>query len=400
MEHAEHVKAFDGHAASPTRDVQRRRVFISAAEPSADAHGAALIRASRELDPALEFVGVCGPSMRDAGCKCVFDMSAHASMLMGAIRNVVRGARMLALCETTLRGSHFDACVVLDSPTLHLPLAARAHAAGVPVLYYIAPQMWAWGEWRIHKLRNNADRVACILPFEESYFRRQGVEATFVGHPLAERLANHGPDGETVARLRGDGAPVIGLLPGSRRHVVGEVLGGQLDTARRIAARIPAARFIVSEANERVAPIVRGAARECGLPLRIHSSGASDVIAASDLLLVASGTTALEVAFHRKPMVVMYNSSRLFYHLVARWLIRTEHLSLPNILAGRRIVPEFMPYFDSTAPIAEAALIILQDESIRRTMIAELDRVVAPLRDRRASEATARMLIELANTAH
>ena len=400
MGNVEQVKSFDTRTASSVRHAPTRRVFISAAEPSADAHGAALIRATRRLDPTAEFVGVCGPAMRDAGCECIFDMSAHASMLLGAFRNVVRGARMLTLCENTLRGSHFDACVVLDSPTLHLPLAARAHAAGVPVLYYIAPQLWAWGEWRVHKLRNNTDRVACILPFEESYFRRQGVEADFVGHPLAERLMDQPPDPETIVRLRGQGAPVIGLLPGSRHHVVSEVLSGQLETARRIANRMPGASFIVSEANERVAPVVRSAAKESGLPLRIHSSGASDVIAASDLLLVASGTTALEVAFHLKPMVVMYNASRLFYHLVGRWLIRTEHLSLPNILAGRRIVPEFMPYFDSTAPIAEAALGLLQDESIRRTMIAELDRVVAPLRDRRASEATAKMLMDLVSAVH
>ena len=164
-------------------------IFISAAEPSADLHAAALIEATTAMCPSVRFVGVAGPRMVEAGCHAIFDMTRHAAMLLGVIGAVGRASRMMRISDECLRRFPFKAAVVVDSPMLHLPLAGRAQAAGVPVLYYIAPQLWAWGAGRMHKLRNRVEAVAAILPFEEAYFRGQGVPATFVGHPLIERLA-------------------------------------------------------------------------------------------------------------------------------------------------------------------------------------------------------------------
>ena len=370
-------------------------VFISAAEPSADLHGASLIRATVAACPAARFVGVAGPKMVAAGCESIFDMTRHSAMLLGTVKTACRGMTMLRTSDEHLRRYPFAAAVLIDSPMLHLRLAALAQAAGVPVLYYVAPQMWAWGAHRIYKLRHRVERVAVILPFEEKYFRDQGVNATFVGHPLAEQFAETSIDQTVVQEIRADGEPVVALLPGSRRHVVNEVLHGQLEVAEQIASALPAASFGVSVANAQVAPVISALSAQCRVRVKPYPGQHAELIQAADLLLVASGTTTLEVAMHGRPMIVMYNASRLFYHLIGRWMIRTPHLSLPNILAGRDIVPEFMPYYTSTEPIAQRALELLKSDAARQAMVKELSEIVAPLRDGQASKRTASLLLEM-----
>lgn len=374
---------------------QHPLIFISAAEPSADLHAASLIRATLDQCPSARFVGVAGPRMVEAGCERIFDMSVHSAMLLGAIKAVGRGAAMMSTCDKLLRQYAFDAAVVIDSPMLHLPLAGRAHALGIPVLYYIAPQMWAWGAYRIHKLRNRTNRVAVILPFEEPYFRDQGVNATYVGHPLADQFNEKQIDPQIVHDIKNHGSPVVALLPGSRKHVVRQILADQLEVAEQIAREIPDVSFGVSVANPQVAPLITAMIASSKLSLRSYPWNHIELIESADLVLVASGTTTLEVAFHKRPMIVMYNASRVFYHLVARWMISTKYLSLPNILADREIVPEFMPFYSSTEPIALRAIELLQSEKDRRQIVQDLSEVVKPFHEGRASEKTAEMLLDM-----
>ncbi|MFQ5591572.1 MAG: lipid-A-disaccharide synthase [Phycisphaerae bacterium] len=370
-------------------------IFISAAEQSADNHGAALIRATLARCPNARFVGVAGPQMTHAGCESIYDMTAHSAMLLGSMRIAGRAAAMLRTVNHHLRTYPFDAAVLIDSPVLHLRVARRASGAGVPVLYYIAPQLWAWGAGRISKLRNWVDCLAVILPFEEEYFRSRGVTATFVGHPLAERIADCGGDEGTVDAIRARGAPVIAMLPGSRRQVVREVLPGQLRVGAAIASAYSSATFGVSVANPHVEPIIRSIVADSSLHVRLHAHDHTELIRAADLVLVASGTSTLEVGLHRRPMIVMYNASRMFYQLIGRWMIRTPYLSLPNILAGGEIVPEFMPYYRSTEPIAARAIELLESPGAREQMLQTLQAVVEPLRLHRPSERTAALLLDL-----
>lgn len=316
-------------------------------------------------------------------------------MLLGALANVGRGIAMLSAADRYLRMYPFDAAVVIDSPTLHLPLAAKAQAAGVPVMYYIAPQMWAWGAYRIHKLRNRCDRVAVIFPFEEEYFRNQGVEARYVGHPLSDQLDDEVTDPAVVAEIRSQGSPIVALLPGSRKHVVQAILPDQLRVAERIAAEFPNVFFGISVAGPAVAPLVDRLKATSPVRNRLYALDRAELIQAADLVLVASGTAALEVAFRGRPMVVMYRSSPLLYHLVARWMIHTPYLSLPNILANREIVPEFMPYYRSIEVVAERAVKLLKSPEDRNRMIADLAAVVAPLRGRSAAQNAAAMLLNM-----
>ncbi len=373
-------------------------IFISAAEASADLHGASLIRATLEQCPSARFVGVAGPRMVAAGCECIFDMTKHAAMLTGIIGSAGKGIRMLNEVDRHLRSGSFDAAVVIDSPVLHLPVVAKAQAAGVPTLYYIAPQMWAWATYRIHKLRDRVEHVAVILPFEEAFFRSHGIGATYVGHPLADAVAARPPDQEIVSSIRHAGSPVVTLLPGSRKQVVASILPDQLSVAERIAEKHPQAVFQVSVASPQVTPIVEAAIRNCRCRVEVSSDRHTELIAAADLVLVASGTTTLEVAFYEKPMIVMYQASRLFYHAIGRWMIHTPFLSLPNILAGSEIVPEFMPYYRSIDPIAEKALHLLASSEDRERMTQALSEVVAPMRNTHASATTAKLLLDIAQS--
>jgi len=384
----------------PSLQPQGPLVFISAAEPSADQHGATLMRAARQLCPEIRFVGTAGECMKAAGCEPLEDLSRNAAMLLGAFRQIGRGVRAVQACERLLGTTSVAAAVLIDSPMLHLPLARRIHARNIPVLYYIAPQLWAWGAHRIYRLRHDVDHLAVILPFEEAWFREQGVTATYVGHPSVERLMQSPIDEAWVEQTRQRGSPFVALLPGSRQHVVESVLPGQLAVAERVQKRFPRAAFGVSVASERLEPLVATLCARSPARVRACVGRHHELICAADLVLAASGTTTLDVALRQKPMVVMYNASKWFYQTIGRWLIHTPHLSLPNILAGRRIVPEFMPYYRSVEPIARAAIDLLEVPEKRSAMIERLGEVTAPLRGKSASEETARILLELLDRNH
>ncbi len=247
-----------------------------------------------------------------------------------------------------------------------------------------------------------------------------GVEADFVGHPLIEQLEAVRPDPSRVAEFKQLGSPVVACLPGSRRHVIEEVLPGQIEVVSAIAEKHPTAGFLFAAADETAAATIRDALgvdpetrvgpassrsafRVSGctpsgrnLRHRVEVGSNAEILAAADLALVASGTATLEVAWHRLPMVVMYNGSKWGYRLVGRFLITTPHLCLVNILAGKRAVPEFMPYYTSTAPIAAEALDLLANASRREAVKRDLDGVIQSLGTGNAADRTAQIALDMA----
>lgn len=316
-------------------------------------------------------------------------------MLVGAVRLLGRAWRLLRKVSAVLKAEPADLAIVTDSPALHLPMAKRLRASGCPVLYYIAPQLWAWAPWRVHRLRRRVNRVAAILPFEEAYFQARRVDARYVGHPLIEQMAESRPDPALIQTYGSLGRPVVACLPGSRSHVIGEVLPGQIQVAEAIAGQHPEATFLFAAADDRGAALIREQLSGTTLRHRLEVARLPEILSVADLALCASGTATLEVACHGVPMVVMYNGSKWGYRLVGRHLITTPHLSLVNILAGRRVVPEFMPYYDSTEPIAAEALDILGNPARKQAIKADLRAVVESLGTSRAAEQTARMAMEM-----
>ncbi|UCD28405.1 MAG: hypothetical protein JSV03_15180, partial [Planctomycetota bacterium] len=288
---------------SVSRPQNGPRIFISAAEPSGDQHAAGLIRQILKICPQASFFGIAGPDMRSAGCQPIDDLTDRSAMLLGAISLVRHGYKLLRQVRRLLLAGRVNLAILVDSPALHLPMAKRAKAAGCPVLYYIAPQLWAWAPWRIRRVRRLVDRLAAILPFEEAYFRQRGVNVHYVGHPLIEQLAEAEPSAKAVQALKDLGQPVVACLPGSRTHVIEEVLPGQVKVAQAIADRHPDAIFLFSAANEQSINIIGNALNQTNLKSRMVIDRNMEVLSAADLALCASGTATLEVAYYQVPMV-------------------------------------------------------------------------------------------------
>lgn len=397
------------------------RIFISVAENSADMHAAALIRTAAQRFPHAQFEGLTGPRMRAAGAETVVDFASSAAMLAGVFGVIGKGFR--AIDAATLRWStqRPDVVVLIDSGVLNLPLARRAHALGIPVVYYVAPQTWASREYRNRTLRRAVSRVACILPFEEAYFRKHGVRATYVGHPLFESLALQPPRAAVVAALRPADVPLVAALPGSRRHVVETMLPLQFAVWERLRERSLATRLAVSVTDDVRLEWVQRFLANRGYGSRVWRPAREDasieptpaarrvidlvlddnasLLTAADLVLVASGTATLHVAHYRKPMIVMYDAGRLFgaaYRAIGRWIVHTPHLSLVNILGGRRVVPEFMPSVPSPDAVASVAAALLADSTWRGLMSSQLAEIVQPLANSRASERVCDLVADVA----
>lgn len=365
-------------------------IFISVAEDSADIHAAALVRAARERIPGCAFFGLTGPRLRALGVETVFDLTAHAAMLGGVLSaaKVSRGWAALRAAEQAWRQRRPDLVIVMDSSALHLPMARRAKRQGLPVLYYIAPQTWASREYRNRTLAEHVDRVACILPFEAAYLRRHLVYADYVGHPLFETLRTEKPKSEVVQRLRASGRPVVAILPGSRQAVIDRMLPMQLEVVRRLRTRGIVVEPAVSCVSTGRIPQIRRHIIASGFAAETLADDNASLLAAADLVLVTSGTAVLHAAHYRKPMIVMYDAGRLLrwpYRLGGRRLLKTRHLSLLNILAGARVVPEFMPFIRDLDELATVAGQLLKDDAWRQLMVRQIGETIAPLEDSQAS---------------
>lgn len=382
------------------------RVFISVAEDSADVHAAALIRTAAQHLPDVRFYGIVGPRCRVAGAEMLADLTPHAAMLAGTLGVVRRALHVVKQVEADWDRDPPAAVVLLDSPELHLGiyelglpgLAARARRLGIPVLYYIAPQTWASRPWRDRWIARDVTRLACILPFEVEHFRRRRIVAEFVGHPLFETLQRTQPSRAAVARLRARGAPLIALLPGSRRHVIETTLPYQLEVLSELDRRGVRTSVAVSAVSDARQPLIASILARYGRTAPIVVADNTALLSVADLVLVASGTVTLEVAHHRKPMIVMYDIGRVMntlHNLTLRRTVRLPHLSLVNILAGARVVPEFMPDPPDPAVVARVAEQLLMDEPWRRLMIDQLSEVIRPLEQSPASENVCRILGEL-----
>lgn len=339
-------------------------VFLSAGEPSGDLHGAAVTAALRRRWPDARLLGLGGRRMAGQGVELVADPDRLAVMgFAEVVTSLPFFARLFRRVRKLLRTGDVDLVLPIDYPGFNMRLARGARRADIPVLYYIAPQVWAWHRSRMAKLAECADRIAVVLPFEESLFRDAGARARFVGHPLLD-LPSPRPDRDAFCRELGlePGRPILALFPGSRKQEVERHLELFTAAAARVRRRQPAVQPVIA-ASPALSPAVYG---PTALPL---AGDGRSLLGHARAALVKSGTTTLETALAGVPMAIAYRTHPVSYWLAQR-LVEVDHIGLVNLVYGDRLAPEFVQRQATPTALAEALLPLLDEDSPdRRTMM-------------------------------
>jgi lipid-A-disaccharide synthase len=378
-------------------------LLVVAVEASADLHGAAVLRELRALRPGLRVFGAGGPLLRAEGVETL--VRAEDLSVMGIAEVLPALPRILRALRTLRRAAEEQrprAALLIDSPDFNLRLARKLRRLGIPVAYFIGPSVWAWRTYRVRQIARDVARMLVILPFEAEFYARHGVPAVYVGNPLADELrpllpASSSPSrSELRARLGLDaGRPVLALLPGSRRQEVRRIWPALLAAARLLRERLPDLQLVVP-----IAPTVERAWLDADIPMTFVDGRAPEVLSSADAAVVASGTATLEAALAQVPTVVVYRLSWLSW-MVGRLLVRVPFVSLVNLLAGRRLVPELLQRDCSGARIADTAVPLLTSGSAREEQLegmrgirAALAPAGAPGAARRAAEEVSALLGE------
>jgi lipid-A-disaccharide synthase len=349
------------------------KILISAGEASSDRYAAELVEALRARIPDAEFFGCAGPRLRQAGVRPV--MRSEELTVIGVfevLRHIPRiYARLLHLTRVA-RHERPALAIVTDAPGFHIPLAQKMRRSGIPVFYYVAPQVWAWRKWRIHKIRRIVNQVMCIFPFEEKYYRERRVPTTFVGHPLAGavRPAMSRQEFFVRNRLSAD-LPLVALLPGSREAEAERHLPAVADAVQRLGRWRPL-NFVLPASS--TVPAAFFEQRIGGGAVKIVDGQTEDALAHADVVLVASGTAAVEAALLGAPMVVFYRVTAPTW-FVGKFLVDVPFYSMVNLLAGRPIVPELIQGDCTGERLAAEARRLLEDVPARQKMKKELDSV-------------------------
>lgn len=369
------------------------RILIVTGEASGDLHGAHLAQAIMALDPTAQLIGIGGSGMRAAGVSLVPgvpQLDVMGLIGLSAIRALVQRIRAI---RRVLKSEAWDLVVLIDNPGLNLHFARVAKAAGRRVLYYIAPQVWAWRPGRMKWIQRRVDHVVVILPFEAELYHRAGVRCTFVGHPLLDMVASHYDRAELRREFGlGESGRVVGLLPGSRVSEVEMLLPVLLKAAAQLVLAEPGTQFILAQASSINDNLIQALLQDSPVPVRVVYDKASEVMALSDVLFIASGTATLQAAVVGTPMVLLYKTSPLTYRL-ARWLINVKWIGLVNLVAGRSIVPELIQDEATGERLCQEVLRLLRDPSAYNGMKEGLRQVRQSLGEPGATSRAAQVVL-------
>jgi len=376
-----------------------KRVMIVTGEASGDLHGANLIKAAKALSPGTKFYGVGGQKMAAAGCDILIHSEKLAVMglveVVGHFPIVWRSFQRLKR-ELTGRQKP-DALVLIDFPEFNLRLARQAKNAGVQVLYYISPKVWAWRKGRVKTIAEVVDSLAVIFPFEPVLFDGLDIQVKYVGHPLLDEFATAGGDADLRQELQIPAtAKIVGLLPGSRQNELRYMLATLIESAKLIYAQLPDVHFLVPIANSLSKDDIQSKFPH-ELPVSFIETDQTtiyDVASHCDSILSVSGTVTLQIALTGTPMAILYKAAPLTYE-VGKRLVRLDHFGLPNIVAGRRVVPEFLQAMATSEALADEALHVLTDAGYAETIKDDLRAVQAKLGEPGCSTRVAKMLFEM-----
>lgn len=372
------------------------RIGIVAGEMSGDYLGAGLLKTLRESIPGLEAEGIVGPRMQKQGAKSLFPMTQIS--LIGVDGLIANFWRLLRIRQKLYR--HFvdnppDMFVGIDLPDFNLNLEKKLRKSGVRTVHYVSPAVWAWRSWRIRTIRQAVDHMLVLFPFEEEYFAARDVPVTFVGHPVADELPE-GTMSEIRLRL---GLPrdkeLVALLPGSRNSEVLNLGFHFLEAAALLQRRREGIEFVVPYVSDEIKKIFRDQLNRMSSKIVLHefTGRSTEIMAASNVVLVASGTAALEAAMIRKPMVVAYKVSGFSYWL-AQQMASTPYVSMPNNLVGGALVPEVLQAAVSSSRLCDELWLLLSDSSRSCQMIENLDKIYRQLKNNANVEA-AKVILQL-----
>jgi lipid-A-disaccharide synthase len=366
-------------------------IFLSAGEPSGDLHAANLVRALRALDPNVECTGFGGERLQAAGCRLLYPLCGLAVMgLSRVLTNLHLFLCLLWQADRYFRRQRPDRVVLVDYPGFNWWVARRAHAHGIPVYYFVPPQLWAWAGWRVGKMRRSVDQVLCNLPFEEGWYRQRGVPAHYIGHPYFDELAEQRLDEGFLAEQRSLPGLVVGLLPGSRGQEVDHNWSTLLGAAERIHAARPEARFLVACFKPEHARLIESRLND---PHRsfigICTRRTAEILRLAHSCVAVSGSVGLELLYRGKPAVVVYRVPALLLRLI--WIFKkSPYISLVNLLDEKGLFPEYLSDRCEAEAAAGHVLHWLGDENAYRAVCSELsslrDRVARPGACQRAAE--------------
>jgi lipid-A-disaccharide synthase len=375
-----------------------KTLFFSAGEPSGDQHTARLIATLAEYYPELRFRGFGGPEMRAHGCRLDYELTQMAVMGIVEVLPKLRKFFQIAdLASQAFASRQVDGVVLADFPGFNWHIAKRAKKFDIPVTYYLPPQLWAWGAWRIRKMRKSVDRVLSVLPFEHQWYQEQGVDSTYVGHPFFDAIAEKPLDTSTMRRLgelRSRGNRLVAVLPGSRQHEVHRNWPIMLAAIRRLAAKFPHVHFLVGAFRDSQCLWCRDQLQptDAGMNIHFFAGRTSEVIEAAECAMMVSGSVSLELMARNTPAAVIYRVGRILY-ATGKALVRVPSITLPNLIAGKTVFPEFASVGNPEPAVAfltESVQRMLVDHDYRQ----ELNETLAGLRNQYARPGATRMAAE------
>jgi lipid-A-disaccharide synthase len=366
------------------------RLFVSAGEPSGDLHAANLIRSLRDRRPDIEVLGFGGEKIAAAGCRLVYPLCDLAVVGIGPVlASLAKFYRILGLARQVFRTQRPDALVLVDYPGFHWWLAGAARKHGIPVIYFVPPQIWGWAGWRHRKMRRLVDHVLCSLPFEEPWYRQRRIPARYIGHPYFDELPLQRLDGTFLSAQRSRPGTVVALLPGSRRQELYYNVPTLLRAATLIHARRPDVRFLVACFKPHHAAQVQSQLPP-GLPIEVHAGRTPEIIQLAHSCLAVSGSVSLELLWRGRPAAVVYRHSWLAVQ-IAHVLKESKYICLVNLLAERLLFPEYFGFHCMAEELAGHVLHWLNDRTAYELLCGELavlrQRFAVPGACTRAAEA-------------
>lgn len=379
---------------------EQKQVLIVAGEASGDHHAARLIQQVHQSHPDIHFAGIGGEHMRAAGVEIMVDAADMA--VVGLVEVLAHYPTLHAALQTMRRAlaeRKPDLLILVDYPDFNLRLAKTAKELGIKVLFYISPQIWAWRQKRVYKIKKLVDMMAVVFPFESHFYEQAGVPVRFVGHPLVDEVHSALSKTEAQQAFGLDPArPVLGLFPGSRRGEIKRLLPTFLEAAQRIQQQMPEVQFILPRATTLKEELLREYLDPCPLEITLVAGRSYDVMRSCDSIISASGTATLEIALMQVPLVVAYRIAPLSYAIMSR-LVKVDHIALCNIVAGERIAPELIQHDAQPERIAQATLELLQDSRERQRMQEKMKHIRERLGESGASRKIAQLCLEMLVTA-